>query len=86
MTILAIPTASIGIYTNGTMFGEYGSILIMAVITALSPVIQTTFRSNNHRQMLKMLVFTEAIALFIVFILSIWMRERSEERRVGKEC
>lgn len=88
MSILMVSTYEIGIYSNGYSFGEYGSVLILALTTALSPVMQTSFRSNNYKQIRKLLFFTEGISLLIIMGLSIWMREiyqimvRNEELQV----
>ena len=75
MGLLLISTHDIGIYTNGYTFGEYGGILITALISSLAPVLQTTCRNKNHKQMRKIFIFNEIVALAIILILSIWMRE-----------
>lgn len=88
MSVLPVSTYDIGIYSNGYTFGEYGSVLILALVVALGPVMQTTFRKKNFTQMRKILIFSELVSLVIIVGLSLWMREiyqllvRNEELQI----
>jgi len=75
MTILALSTVEIGIYSQGYSMGNYANVFIVSLITSIAPVIQTTFRNNNLLQMRKMLYFSMGITLLIITALSIWMKE-----------
>lgn len=75
MAVLGVAIVDIGIYTNGFLMGGYVSVIILALIRSLSPVIQTTFRANNYIQMRKLLIITQGFAFLVIFAISIWMRE-----------
>lgn len=75
MSILMVSTYEIGIYSNGYSFGEYGGVIILALTTALAPVLQTSFRSNNNLQIRRLLIITETVSLVVIMGLSLWMRE-----------
>lgn len=75
MTLLGISLVDIGLYSNGHQLGDYVGFVIIGIFTAISPVIQKAYRSNDCKSMLYYYYTTQLLSSLIVFFLSIWMRE-----------
>lgn len=75
MDLYGIPIDDIGIYSNGYIFGDYITIVTTALAFALTPYIQTTFRSENYVDYRFLFFLCQSIALVVIFIFCLWMPE-----------
>lgn len=75
MDLYGVPIADIGIYSNGYILGDYITIVTTALVSALAPYMQTTFRSGNYAHYRILFVFCQSIALVSIFIFCLWMPE-----------
>lgn len=70
-----VPIADIGIYSNGYMLGDYITIVTTALVSALAPYMQTSFRSENYVNYRFLFMLCQSIALLSIFIFCLWMPE-----------
>lgn len=75
MSLLGVSVFSIGIYSNGYTMGNYVIIIIDAIFVAIMPLLQTTYRSNNHLQMRKIFLITQVFTILFLLFVAIWMKE-----------
>lgn len=75
MSFYDIPLTNIGIFSNGSMMGDYVTVVSVALATALSPEIQRAYREKRFHDFRHIFYFCQMTALVFVFLVSCWMPE-----------
>lgn len=75
MDLYGVPIADIGIYSNGYILGDYITIVTTALVSALAPHMQITFRNENYAHYRFLFILCQSIALVSIFIFCLWMPE-----------
>lgn len=75
MTFYEIPLADIGIFSNGYFMGDYITVVSIALVTALSPQMQLSYREKRWEDMRHIYYLSQLVALICVFLVSMWMPE-----------
>ncbi len=65
----------IGLYSHGCTMGDYIVVVTTALVTALSPYMQKTFRANDFTGYRKLYYLCQSTALVASFIICIWMND-----------
>lgn len=65
----------IGLFSHGSTMGDYAVVITTAMVTALSPQIQRTFRSSDFLSYRKLYYLCQAVALVASFLICVWMPE-----------
>lgn len=73
MTFYKIPYDEIGLYNHGCGIGQYIVIVTTALVTALSPQSQRSYRSGDYPRYRKLYYLTQGVALLSSFLFCIWM-------------
>lgn len=77
----------IGLYSHGCTMGDYVVIIPTALVTAISPQLQVSFRGKDMRRYRMLFYLCQSVALLSSFLICIWMDEiyslliRNEELR-----
>lgn len=65
----------IGLFSHGSTMGDYAVVVTTAMVTALTPQIQRTFRSSDFSSYRKLYYLCQAVALMTSFLICVWMPE-----------
>lgn len=75
MSQYRIPYDEIGLFSHGSTMGDYAVVITTAMVTALAPQIQRTFRSSDFPSYRKLYYLCQAVALVTSFLICVWMPE-----------
>lgn len=75
MTFYNLPLVDIGIFSNGYMMGDYITVVSVALVTAMAPQMQLSYREKRWQDMRNIFYLTQLVALVCVFLVSMWMPE-----------
>lgn len=73
MSFYDVSLSDIGLYSNGYSMGNYISVLIAALATALAPEVQRAYRDGRFDDFRHIFYFCQITALIAVFLVSCWM-------------
>lgn len=65
----------IGLFSHGSSMGDYAVVVTTALVTALMPQIQRTFRNSDYLSYRKLYFLCQTVALVTSFLICIWMPE-----------
>lgn len=65
----------IGLFSHGSSMGDYAVVVTTALVTALMPQIQRTFRNSDFLSYRKLYFLCQTVALVTSFLICIWMPE-----------
>ncbi len=65
----------IGLFSHGSTMGDYAVVVTSALVTALMPQIQRTFRNSDFLSYRKLYFLCQTVALVTSFLICIWMPE-----------
>jgi O-antigen/teichoic acid export membrane protein len=72
MSLYNVSIDNIGLYSNGYQTGEYISVIIIGIFTALGPSLQRAFRTNDKLKLLYYLRLTFISIALMVLLFSLW--------------
>ena len=75
MTWHNIDYDDIGLYSHGTQMGNYAVIVTTALVLALNPKMQTSYRAKDYDSYRKLYFLCQMIALVTSVLICIWMNE-----------
>ena len=75
MTFYKIPYNEIGLFNHGCGIGQYIVVITTALVTALSPQAQRSYRSGDYQKYRKLYYLTQSVALISSFLFCIWMTD-----------
>lgn len=91
MDLYSVSQKEMGIYYNGYQTAEYMNILLLALCTAISPLVQKSYRDKNKNKTLSYFIMASVIAYILICLGSLWMKEfyslfiRNSELQVASE-
>ena len=65
----------IGLFSHGSTMGDYAVVVTSALVTALVPQMQRTYRNADYKGYRKLYSLCQAVALATTFVICIWMPE-----------
>jgi O-antigen/teichoic acid export membrane protein len=65
----------IGLFSHGSTMGDYATVITTALVTALIPQIQRTYRSGNFLAYRRLYFLCQLVAIVTSFVICIWMPE-----------
>ena len=65
----------IGLFSHGSTMGDYATVITSALVTALMPQIQRSYRSKNYKDYRNLYFLCQTVAVITSFVLCIWMPE-----------
>lgn len=65
----------IGLFSHGSTMGDYATVITSALVTALMPQIQRSYRSKNYKEYRNLYFLCQTVAVITSFVLCIWMPE-----------
>lgn len=75
MSILGVNYDDIGLYSHGCTMGEYIQIITNAVLLAIVPQMQQSYRTRDYKAYRKLFYFSQGVAITLCFLFCIWMNE-----------
>lgn len=73
MSIHNVSLEDVGIFSNGYMMGDYITIISIALVTALAPQIQRSYREHRLNDYRHIFYLCQLTGLVVVFLVSCWM-------------
>lgn len=75
MSFYNIKTSDIGLYYNGYQISEYVNMVLLGLCTAISPLFQKNFRSNNIDKLVQYYKVSTVFSIFLIVVCILWMNE-----------
>lgn len=75
MSIHHVEYDDIGLYSHGYTMGDQIVAITTALVIAITPQLQVTYRSKNFKEYRRLFIFCQAFAIFSTFLFCLWMPE-----------